>query len=61
MQTRIQLLIFESDKDKLFDRTNMVEEALEEALAHLPFPVVVDVFPSEPAAEDVLPDESDAE
>ena len=31
----------------------MVEEALEEELAHLPFPVVVDVFPSEPAAEEL--------
>jgi len=39
----------------------MVEEALEEALAHLPFPVVVDVFPSEPAAEDIFPDEPEAE
>ena len=51
MQTRIQLSIFESDKDKLFDRQQMVEEALDEALAHLPFPVIVDIFPSEPDAE----------
>ena len=51
MQTRIQLTIFEADKDKLFDMTNMVEEALEEALAHLPFPVLTDVFPSEPGQE----------
>lgn len=33
MQTRIQLSIFESDKDKLFDRQQMVEETLDEALA----------------------------
>jgi hypothetical protein len=51
MQTRIQLTIFESDKDKMFDMTNMVEEALEEALAHLPFTVLTDVFPSEPGQE----------
>ena len=30
MQTRIQLTIFEEDKDKLFDRQQMLEEALEE-------------------------------
>ena len=51
MQTRIQLSIFESDKDKLFDRQQMVEEALEEALAELPFPVVVDVFTNEPETD----------
>ena len=51
MQTRIQLTIFEADKDKLFDRQQMLEEALEEALAHLPFPVLTDVFPSEPGRE----------
>lgn len=51
MQTRIQLTIFEADKDKLFDRQQMLEEALEEALAHLPFPVLTDVFPSEPGQE----------
>ena len=44
MQTRIQLTIFEGDKDKLFDRQQM----LEEILAELPFPVVIDIFPDEP-------------
>ena len=56
MQTRVQLTIFESDKDKMFDRVNMVEEALEEALAHLPFPVEMDVFPNEPGQSQALLD-----
>ena len=48
MQTRIQLSIFESDRGTMFDRTTMVEEALEEALGELPFPVLIDIFPNEP-------------
>lgn len=47
MKTRIQLTILEADKDKLFDRQLMVEEAL----AELPFPVVIDIFPNEPVQE----------
>jgi len=46
MQTRIQLTIFEEDKDRLFDRQLMLEEALEEL--DVPFPVLVDILPTEP-------------
>jgi len=52
MQSRIQLTVFESDKDKLTDNTSLVEEALGKALRELPFPVVSDIYHNEPDSSD---------
>jgi hypothetical protein len=51
MQTRIQLTIFESDRDKLTD-ISMLEKALEKDLKELPFPVVFDIYHNEPDSSD---------
>jgi len=51
MQTRIEIIITDEDKEKLFDRQLELMDELSMTLEALPFPVLVDVFDREPEPE----------